>query len=131
MSRRRKGDGAWPFERKFALWLSDHGLTLNAFARRHGFPQQTLHGWVKLGRRIPGEAIALIAAVTKLPADYWLSECLPYPAPLEYASLTEDALAALKGLPLEQLSEVLAMLRDPEDLKRTLALRRAARGDEP
>lgn len=123
----RHKPGAWPFGRKFTLWLSDHGISLTTFARRQEIAQQTLHGWVKQGRRVPSQAIARIAAATRLPADYWVDETLPYPPPLEYANLADDVLAALRGLPLDQVTEVLAMLRDPVDLRRTLAIRRAAR----
>lgn len=124
---RRKSGPLWPFGRKLALWLKDHGTSLNAFARRHGIAQQTLHGWVKLGRRVPAEAVERVAAATRLPAAYWMNGALPYPPALEYANLAEAVLAALKALPLDQLIEVHEMLGDPEDLRRTLALRRAAR----
>lgn len=128
VAHRRRVDAPWPFGRKFRLWLSDQGVSLTAFARRAGIAQQTLHGWVMLGRRLPAEAVARIAAATRLPGAYWTDSTLPYPPALEYVNGVEDALAALKALPLDQLAAVLEMLRDPEDLRRTLSLRRAARG---
>ena len=41
---RKKSSAQWPFGRKFALWLEDNGLSLNAFAIRQGFVQSTLQG---------------------------------------------------------------------------------------
>lgn len=127
MPGKRKDTPAWPFARKFSLWLTDNGWTLNRFAMRHGFAQSTLQAWVKQGVRIPSEAIGRIAAATRLPADYWLRADVPYPPPAEYAGAAEEIEQAIRALPLEVVQELRSLFRDPDDLKRTLALRRAAR----
>lgn len=118
---------SWPFSRKFALYLTDQKTTLNAWSKRHGIPQRTLHGWVHDGVAIPAIGIIRIARATRLPAEYWLDETLQYPPPYEYENLAGDLERALSTVPTAELREILAMLRDPEDRKRTLAIRRAAR----
>lgn len=124
---KRIPSSSWPFGRKFSLWLEDHGLSLSAFAARNGFKQQTLQRWTKQGVRLPAAALPRIAAATHLPAAYWLDDAIPYPPPVEYANLADQVTDALKACPLDDLREILAMLRDPDDRRRTLALRRAAR----
>lgn len=126
MTPKRRSPNAWPFERKFPLWLTDHGLSLNAFAERHGFAQSTLQAWVKQGVKMPAEALWRIAKATRLPADYWLDDTIPYPTPVEYEGLAEDLARSLQAVPIADLREIAALVRDPEDRRRTFALRRAS-----
>lgn len=116
----------WPFERKFPLWLKDHKTTLNAFAKRHGIPQRTLHGWVFDGVKVPAEGFQRIARATRLSIEYWLDATIPYPPPMDYLNLAESVLALLRTVPATELSQFHEMLSDPDDRRRTLALRRAA-----
>lgn len=116
----------WTFGAKLKRWLVDAGTNVNAFAERLGIPQSSLQRYVN-GTKIPPDRLRSIALATRIPADYWLNDDLPYPPPVEYLNLEEEALAAMKSLTTEQLAELLDVLRDPEDLRRTLAMRRAAR----
>lgn len=127
MANPSKARGPWPFGRKMAAWISDKGLSVSGFAEAHGFKQRTFHGWVKEGVRVPDRALATIARATGLPVDYWLDDSLPFPAPVDYADLAGQVAEALKAVSLDELREILAMLRDPDDRRRTLAMRRAAR----
>lgn len=129
MPARRTTHGIWPLQRKFALWLTDQSLTLHAFARRHGFAQQTLHGWMKLGVRLPAEGLARIARATGLPEAYWLDESLPYPPPLDYLNSRERAAAVLTTLSAEDVAWVIEVASDPAKLRKARALWNAAKGD--
>lgn len=129
MAARRTGSGAWPLGRKFALWLADRRLTLSAFAQRHGFAQQTLHGWIKRGVRIPAEGLAVIAQATSLPEAYWLDDTLPYPPPLDYLNSRERASAMLAALSPENLAWLLEVCSDPAKLRKARALWKAAHGE--
>lgn len=115
--------------RKFSLWLADHDLTLHAFAKRHGFAQQTLHGWMKLGVRLPAEGLGRIARATGLPEAYWLDESIPYPPPLDYINSRERAAAVLSTLDSDNLAWLLEICADPGKLRQARALWRAARGE--
>jgi hypothetical protein len=117
----------WPFPRKFALYLTDQRVSLNAWAKRHGIPQRTLHGWVHDGVAIPAVGIVRIARATRLSAEYWMNEDIQYPPPVEYENLGVELEKALSTVPTGELREILALLRDPDDRRKTLALRRAAR----
>lgn len=123
---RRPDLSHWTFGRKFTLWLADHGLSLNAFAEREGIPQSTLHGWVKKGVKVPSDRLADIARATGLPVDYWSNPRAPYPPAVEYENAAEEILRRAKSLTADQLREIVAMLGDPADVARTLALRRAS-----
>lgn len=127
MATPRKASARWTFGRKFSLWLEDSGQSLTQFADREGIPQSSLQAYTKQARKIPPARLRTIAKATRLPADYWLDEEIPYPPPVDYLNLAEEVVAALKSVPAVALQEILAMLRDPEDLRRTLAIRRAAR----
>lgn len=127
MAPRKKFSSAWSFGRKFSLWLTDNDITLNAFAGRHGFTQSSLQRWVKVGTRLPADALQSIAEATRLPADYWLDETIPYPPPADYANLADRLDAALKKVPVSELTEILAILENADDRRRTLELRRIAR----
>lgn len=129
MAPRRAGPGAWPLGRKFALWLADRRLTLTSFAERHGFAQQTLHGWIKRGVRIPAEALAVISRATSLPEAYWLDESLPYPPPLDYLNSRERAAGVLASLSPEDLTWMLEVGSDPAKLRKARALWYAAHGE--
>lgn len=122
------GAPQWPFTRKFSLWLQDNDSTLRHFAVTHGFTPSTLHRYVREGTKLPAKALTRIVHATGLPAGYWMDDALPYPPPLEYSGLAAKVTDALQEVSLDELQEILALLRDPADRKRTLALRRAARG---
>lgn len=117
----------WPFGRKFDAYLTDKGVKLNTFAEREGIPQSTLQGWVKEGVRVPDGGLAKIASATGLPADYWIREDVPYPPPLDYEGLVDEAVQALRTLNPAQVRAIIEMARDRADLERTLALRKTAR----
>lgn len=123
---RKKDPEAWPFPRKFPMWLADHSESMAAFARRSGVPQPSLHAYTKQGRKMPADVVGRIAIATKLPADYWLNDRIPYPPPADYANAAEDIARVVRTLPLDLLQEALPILRDENELRRTLALRRLA-----
>ncbi len=124
---RGKHDEVWSFGRKFDHWLTDNRISLNAFAKRHGFVQSTLQRWVKAGVKVPAGEVARIAGITRLPTDYWLDDTLPWPPPTQYANLAERVERALQAVPLNELYEILEMVENAEDRRKTLALRRTAR----
>lgn len=126
-----KRSAAWPFDRKFRQWRADHKVSIDAFRKRVGIPYATFHGWVEGGVRVPATGMALIAAATGLPAEYWTNEAVPYPPPAEYLDLSAEVEKAVKGLDVQQLQQVLDMLRSPADLGQTLELRRVARKPSP
>ena len=111
------------------MWLADRELTLSAFAQRHGFAQQSLHGWMRRGVRIPAEALATISRATSLPEAYWLDETLPYPPPLDYLNSRERAAGVLAALSTEDLAWVLEIGADPAKIRKARALWDAAHGD--
>lgn len=111
------------------MWLVDHELTLSAFAQRHGFAQQTLHGWIRRGVRIPAEALAIIARATCLPEAFWLDDGLPYPPPLDYMQSRERATSVMAALSSDDLRWVLEVCSDAGKLRKARALWRAAEGD--
>lgn len=127
----KRGSPAWPFERKFRLWRAEHQVSLSAFAKQIGVPLATLHGWARSGVRLPADGLAKIAAATSLPAEYWTNPALPFPPPADYANMAAEVDKALRGLDVEQLRQVLEMLRNHEDLDQTLALRNVARKPRP
>ena len=129
MPQRRPARGTWPLDRKFALWLADHRLSLHAFAKRHGFAHQTVHGWMKMGVRLPAEGLARIARATCLPEQYWLDENLPYPPPVDYLNSRDRAAALLATLGAEDLAWLIEVCADQRKLRQARALWNAARGD--
>lgn len=105
------------------MWLVDHGVSLNAFAKQAGIPQSSLHGYVKQGARIPVDAMAAIAEHTGLTIEYWIGD-KPYPPPAdELAASLEDALA---GLDDDDLDDLLRIIADPGERERLLRIYRAA-----
>ncbi len=126
---RRTTRDSWPLGRKFALWLTDQGTSLRAFAQRHGFAQQTLRGWMKLGVRMPADALARISRATCLPEAFWLDETVPYPPPLDYLNSRERAAALLTTLSSDDLAWVIAITSDPAKLRQARALWNAAKGE--
>lgn len=122
-----KQPAAWTFGRKLSLWLADRNQSLNAFAKSLGVPQSTMHGWVRQGIKVSPEGLRKIAAATGLSAGYWLSEATPYPPPAEVLDVEAEVQQAIQALTPDQLIAILEMLQDPDDLRRTLALRKAAR----
>ncbi len=131
MPPRRPSRDSWPLERKFALWLADQGTSLRAFARRHGFAEQTLRGWMKLGVRLPAEGLARIAKAACLPEAYWLNETLPSPPPLDYLNSRERAAGVLTTLSADDVAWVIEIASDPAKLRQARALWNAARGTGP
>jgi hypothetical protein len=119
----------WPLDRKFALWLADEGLTAHAFAKQHGFPRQTLHGWIRLGVRLPADALARIARATCLPEAYWLDASIPYPPPIDYVNSRERAAAVLTTLSADDVAWVIEVCGDPQKLRQARALWKAAKGE--
>lgn len=118
----------WTFGRKFERWLLDQGISLTAWAKRHGFPQSTLQAWVsKPNRKVPARAMARIAAITGLPVSYWTDDKAKYPPPAEYLDYLAQVIEATKALSHETLVELLPVLLSPEETQRLLAIRRAAR----
>jgi hypothetical protein len=115
--------------RKFALWLTDRGDSLRAFAQQHDFAEQSLRGWMKRGVRMPADALARIARATCLPEAYWLDEALPYPPPIDYVNSRERAAALLATLTSDDLAWVIEILGDPQKLRQARALWRAAKGE--
>lgn len=126
---RRTSRGTWPLGRKFTLWLADRRLSLAAFAKRHGFVQQTLNSWITRGVRMPADALATIARATCLPEAYWLDETLPYPPPVDYLNSRERAAALLSTLSSDDLGWMIEICGDPHKLRQARALWTAARGD--
>lgn len=126
MAKRRPGGSGCPFGEKFAQYVARERSSLRAFALRHGLPQRSLHGWVREGRKVPDHALAIIARATGIPADYWVNDTLPWPPAPQYGNLVEEIVSTLQAVPMDQLREIAAMVRDSEDRERTLALRRAA-----
>ena len=95
---RRPGRQPWSVGRKFTLWLADQASSLRAFARQHGFAEQSLRGWMKRGVRMPADALSRVARATSLPEAYWLDDTLPYPPPLDYLNSRERAASMLAAL---------------------------------
>lgn len=123
----KRSSQPWPFERKFRAWRAEARVSISAFAKRVGVPYATFHGWAEGGVRIPSDAMSRIAAATGLPAEFWTNESVPFPPPADYLDLAGEVEKAVKGLSVEQLQQVLEMLRSPDDLSQTLDLRRVAR----
>jgi hypothetical protein len=126
---RRHARDSWPLGRKFALWLTDQNTSLRAFAQRHGFAQQTLRGWMKLGVRMPADALARIARATCLPEAFWLDDTLPYPPPVDYLNSRERAAALLTTLNSDDLGWMIEICGDAKKLRQARALWTAAKGD--
>jgi transcriptional regulator with XRE-family HTH domain len=118
----------WTIYRKLSLWLDDQGLDDSVFAKKAGLNPRNFHGWLRQERRFPADALVNIARATKIPMAYWLDDTLPYPVPLEYGNLQERLEAALRTRSTDELRGLVELLEhpDPVDLRRTLALRRAA-----
>jgi len=124
----RKGNPpVWTFGRKFEHWLVDQGTNLTAWCKVHGVPQSGLQANVKAGRKLSPSRLRLLARLTGLPAGYWLADDIPYPPPAEYLGLKAEAVQLLDTLNETDLRDVVALLRDEADRRRTLAMRRASR----
>lgn len=123
-----RNQGGWPFGKKLKAWLVEHEEDLPAFAKRAGIPYGSLHAYVTTERKIPSDRMQKVALATRLSADYWNSD-LQYPPPAIYgADAVEAAWRRIQALPADLLNEYLALVEDPDDLRRTLQLRRTARG---
>lgn len=122
----------WPFARKFPLWLTDHRLTVNSFAKRFaalGFKQRTLNAWTSEGVQIPAAGLAAIAKATGLPAQYWLDDEAPYPPTIDVEGLVQQVLDAMRSMSPAKAREVARLVSDPSEMDRVLAARRAIRGE--
>lgn len=116
------------FGRKLDKWCTDHDETLPDFAERARVPYKSLHAYCTTTRAMPAPRMSLIAKATGLPADFWTNDALDWPPPAAYGErAVEDAQKRLAALPMDLLNELLDVLNDPDDVKRTLALRRTAR----
>lgn len=127
----KKQSTAWTFERKFRLWRGDAKRSLSAVARETGIPYATLHGWTSGGVRVTADGMDKIAAVTGLPAKYWMDPKVPYPPPADYMDVALEVMAEVRGLTPDKLRRVLDVLRTPGELDRALDLIRVARRPPP
>ena len=122
----KRSAGEWTFARKFRLWLADNGTNLNAFAKKHGFAQSTMHGWIGEDRKVPASALARVAEITRLDMDYWTNAAVPYPPPAEYGNLADSIRDVWNSLsPAEQVRWA-DRLRDPGRRRRLERLDDAA-----
>jgi len=118
----------WTFGKQLKAWLVAHDEDLPAFAKRAGIPYGSLHAYVTTNRKVPSDRMQRVALATRIPSDYWISG-KPYPPPAVYsADAVEAAWRRLQALPDDLLTEYLGLLDDTDDLRRTLELRRTARG---
>ena len=119
----------WPFGKKLEMWLAEHGESMPSFAKRAGIPYGSLHAYATADRKIPSTRLQRIAVASRLPADYWLNDDLPYPPPSEYGpDIVERVRERLAAFPADLLNELLDALADENELRSMLALRRAALG---
>jgi hypothetical protein len=113
---------------KVKLWLTDVGETVNSFAAKHApaLKQRSLNRWVAEGGVFPVRALAVIAAESRLPVDYWLDTSVTYPPPAWYLRKVEDAIGLISSLDADSLDYAMKLLRDPDRLRRVHRLEDAA-----
>lgn len=126
VSKRTRRQRAWTFGIKFEHWLTDEGLSLNAFAKRTEIPQSTLHNWVRGTTRPTAVGLDTVSRATGLPAEYWMDPSIPYPPPMDYLGTAEDIEAAIRTMGVEEMSAWIRILSNPESRRRALLLLEAA-----
>lgn len=123
--------GAWPWDRKLKLWLADKHLSLNAFSKRHGFAQSTLHSWMYQGVAVPLEGIQRIAAATNLPAEFWVDETIPFGDYADHRGEVWEVVKMLRRRSIGSLRDFREILANDAELEKALALWRASKGLPP
>lgn len=123
-----KKPGRYPLGKKVDQWKVEHDLEVADFVALMGFNYGTFYGWAYRGRPIPAWAVKQIAKKTGLTMEYWTNDSVPYPPPAKWLEAQERIWEQMGNLTDAELEDLEAMMSSPEDLRRTLALRRAARG---
>lgn len=120
----------WTISEKLNAWLSDRGLSVNAFAKQSGIGQTTLNGWAN-GKRSPNLAgLRRLAKATGMPPAYWSDEAVPIQTRAELRANVERDIEGIAGIPVDlakRLAAELSALRTPADVRRVIALLKAAR----
>jgi transcriptional regulator with XRE-family HTH domain len=135
--------GKWPWHEKFEAYLRHiYRKTLTDFAKEKGYSQSTLSSWVR-GKTDPktGEfrraAISFdmmrcLALDTGLGIEFWSDDSIPFEKYEAYTSISLrrsfDRQVRRLLLSEEEQKELAEAFRSDFEVKRTLALRRAASG---
>jgi transcriptional regulator with XRE-family HTH domain len=110
------------FGEKFRQWMAKAGTNTAAFAAANGLNQRTLHGWVREGRRPSPHGLAVIAAATGIPADYWIDDSQPWPPASEYLKASGRTIADIsRNATLDEIELLLDLCALPRGLARTKA----------
>lgn len=122
-----KRRGRFPLGKKVDQWCVEHDLEKADFVALMGFNYSTFYGWAYRDRVVPAWAIQRIAEKTGLTMEYWMNDAVRYPPPEKWLQEQARLQEQLDRLSADELEDLAAMMESPEDLRRTLALRRAAR----
>ena len=125
----------WDFRSKFRVWLAFTDTTLNAFSKRKDvkMAQSTLRSYVEESTRIPVDALWTISQATGITMDAWWDPRVGFEEMM--APPSEDARTELRRLyedfTEEELAAFAAILGDPREARRMLALYRVVQQQQP